>query len=386
MHIGVTGVHRHGAVYAQAALKVILMLFICCFVFGNAVFPQEAGKPKSVNFDSYQFSQFISAAGQSPQQITKLDNNGEILLACIKGKTREQLHTVGIQFGESQIELLKTWRLLEEKEAILKTEFPILDAEMSQQLREASLAITPALGRQIEPNVLRLAAILDHNGRKRNAYPILFAYILDSLVWDKLRERNLLGQRVITTETPLWAGEVWAVYPPRAFSMGTNTVSDKGISLHVNWTERAIPRMIPFVADIKTFLRMFGDYVERGRVEDEHARKVFGPFDLFDSTGRFTVPIIRADRRDPVHKLSEEIARQIADSLSTVLDLQSLSKQFGFRDNRQALVIVYHELMWDLMDQLESRGIVQKPLVLAAPDTAKQSDVADLVFIVRKIR
>lgn len=364
---------------------MILMLSLCCFVPLNVVCAQEADKPKSPGFDSYDFSQYISSAGQSPQQITKLDNNGEILLACVKGKTRNQLKDLGIRFSESQIELLKTWRLLEEKEAILKTAFPVLNAEMSRRLRKVSESVVPALSRELEPDILRLTAILDHNGRKKNAYTILFSYILDDIVWEKFRERALLGQREITADTPHWAGEVWAVYPPRTFSMGTNTVSDKGISLNVNWTQRAISKMIPFVADIKTFLSMFNDYVEKGRVEDPQARKVFGPFNLFDEKGHFTVPIITASSSDPLNKLSDEIARKVAGRVPTLLDLNALSKEFEFRDTKQTLVIAYHELMWDLMDQLEGKGLVQKPVAFAMPDQAEQSDIGDLVFIVRKV-
>jgi hypothetical protein len=276
--------------------------------------------------------------------------------------------------------------LLKEEKSTLKTGFPILDAEMSRRLRDASHAVVYTLSRQIEPDVLRLVAVLDRNGRKRNVYTILFSYVLDHTVWDEFNDRNLLKQRVVTAETPLWAGEVWAIYPPRSFAMGTNAVSDKGISLHVNWTERALPKMKPFVAELKTFIRMFEDYVERGRVEDAQARQVFAPFNLFDETGRFTVPIIRVDSRDPLHKLSVRLARQIAERVPTLLDLNSLSKQFGFRDNQQTLVIVYHEVMWDLMDQLERKGILEKPVAFVQPDTAKPSDIGDLVFIVRNMR
>jgi hypothetical protein len=142
--------------------------------------------------------------------------------------------------------------------------------------------------------------------------------------------------------------------------------------------------MLPFVADFNNFLRMFNDYVQEGKVEDAQAKKVFGPFDLFDANGNFTVPIITADGSDPLHNLSEEIARQVAERVPTLLDLNSVRKQFGFRDDQQALVIVYHELMWDLMDDLESKGIVRKPMAFADPKSARQADISDLVFIVRK--
>ncbi|MGB7620957.1 MAG: hypothetical protein WBN92_01280 [Terriglobia bacterium] len=361
-----------------------MALLLCCLISGCVAFAQESAKSKIVSFGDYDFSQYVTSSGQSPQQITKLDNNGELLLACIKGTTRDQLRASGVRFVESQIELLKTWRLLEEERSVLKTALPLLDAQMSERLRAATKAVVPTLSRQLEPDIVRLVNTLNAMGRKKNAYTILFSYVLDDLVWEQFRSRGLLGPREITAETPLWAGEVWAVYPPRAFAMGTNSVSDKGVSLKVNWTERAIPKMMPFVADIKTFLRMFDDYVEKGRVEDEHARKVFAPFDLFDQTGRFTVPIIKPDGSDPLYQLRQEIAGQIARSAPDLLKLSSLSKEFGFRDNKQALVIVYHELMWDLMDQLESKGIVQKPVAFVATDKAKQADIADLVFIVRK--
>ncbi|MBZ5551724.1 MAG: hypothetical protein LAO21_03310 [Acidobacteriia bacterium] len=361
-----------------------LALVLCCLISGSVAFAQESAKSKIVRFDDFDFSQFVTSSGQSPQQITRLDNNGEILLACVKGITRDQLRASGVRFVESQIELLKTWRLLEEEKTVLKTALPILDAQMSERLRGATQAVVPALSRRLEPEIVRLVNTLDALGRKKNAYTILFSYVLDDLVWEQFRSRGLLGRREITAETPLWAGEVWAVYPPRAFAMGTNSVSDKGVSLKVNWTERAIPKMMPFVADIKTFLRMFDDYVEKGRVEDEHARKVFGPFDLFDQTGRFTVPIIKADGSDPLYQLSQAIAGRIAESVPDLLRLSSLSKEFGFRDDKQALVIVYHELMWDFMDHLESAGIVHKPVAFVEPDKSRPADIADLVFIVRK--
>lgn len=357
---------------------------VSCAVLSDVAFAQGTERPQPIGFNSYELSQFITSVGQSPQQVTTLDNNGDLILACTEGKTRDQIRASGIRFAESQIELLKTWRLMEEKDSVLKTAFPILGEEVSKRLREASQAVVPALGRRLEPDIKKLVALLDRGGRKRNAYTILFSYILDDLVWERFGERNRIGPRVITAEVPLWAGEVWAVYPPRSFSMGTNAVSDKGISLKVNWTERAIPKMGPFVADIKTFLRMFDDYVEKGRVEDADAVRVFGPFALFDGTGHFTVPVITAKRGDPLYELSDGIAQRVAQDVPALLDLEALSKQFGFRDNKQALVIAYHEVMWDLMDHLEGEGIVQKPAAFADPDKAKPADIGDLVFIVRK--
>jgi hypothetical protein len=65
------------------------------------------------------------------------------------------------------------------------------------------------------------------------------------------------------------------------------------------------------------------------------------------------------------------------------LHLTAIVEEFGFRDAKQALVVAYHEMMWDLMDRLEAEGLVRKPVAFADPGHAQSSDIADLVFIVR---
>jgi hypothetical protein len=50
------------------------------------------------------------------------------------------------------------------------------------------------------------------------------------------------------------------------------------------------------------------------------------------------------------------------------------------------LVIACHEVMWDLMDAWERRGVVSKPRILADPASAAPADVGDLVFVVRHAR
>lgn len=44
--------------------------------------------------------------GGRPVQIARMDNNGEILFACIEAKTIEQLKSAGLKFRQSQLELL----------------------------------------------------------------------------------------------------------------------------------------------------------------------------------------------------------------------------------------------------------------------------------------
>jgi hypothetical protein len=325
----------------------------------------------------------VRATHFTPKNILRLDNNGEIVLAAREGATKAQLNAAGVPISESQITLLKTYRLLEERGDTLATHFPILGPEETRRLRQRIQEAAPALAERLEPKVRRLREELSKTGREKNAYTIIFSYVLDGLVWNQFERRGLVNDRKVTPETPLWSGEVWALYPPRTFSPGTNSISDGGISFKVAWTEAALPKMRPFVANFRIFARMFDDYKERGHVEDKRAREVFGPFDLFDETGRFTIPVIVEDDSNLLYRSAKTLAEAVATEAPLLLHLPALEAAFGFRDEGQTLVLAYHELMWDLMDRLEERGLVQKPAAFAQPEQAKPADIAALVFIVR---
>jgi hypothetical protein len=371
------------------ALPMVLAIVLFLGQTASAIDREQTpgSSPKRpARFSDYDFSQYMMSSGYAPQSIIEMDNNGQIILACLAGKTRDELKSAGLSFAESQILLLKTWKLLEEKDGQLKTAFPILDADRTLKLRGRTRTAARSLGSEVQPEIVNLSRQLEAIGRRRSAYTILFSYILDGLVWDIFEQKKLLDARNLTVENPFWVGEVWASYPKRDFYCGTNSISDKGIAFKVNWAEKAIPKMAPFVADWKNFSRMFDDYVKIGRVENEEAKKVFVPFNMFDASGHFTVPVIEETESNPLYQIGLQLARLVADRVPAVLNLGAVTKDFNFRDNKQTLVIAYHELMWDLLDEMEGQNLIRKPLVFLAPEKADPKDVSDLVFIVRAKR
>ncbi|MDH4156549.1 MAG: hypothetical protein OEW00_04655 [candidate division Zixibacteria bacterium] len=342
--------------------------------------PAFADTPQLSDYDVIQYAMID---GFGPQNIMELDNNGEIVLACVNGTTEDELRKLGISFVQSQVTLLKTWRVLQLDGEVLRTAFPILDRARTEKLRAITRAAAPEVCRRLQPRVTKLTGTLESLGRQGNAYSILFAYVVDGMVWDVFEENNLVNKKHITADRPFWAGEVWAVYPPREFRPGTNSLSDKGVSLKVNWSEEAIPKMIPFLADWKNLLQILDDYINVGRVVDKQAKEVFAPFNLFDTSGRFTIPIVEETPDNQLFQICHALSHEIVDIAPGVLDLPGLTAAFGFRDEKQTVVIAYHELMWDLMDIFTELGLVQKPLAFADPDNSEPQDIADLVFIVK---
>ena len=367
-----------------SSLMIALVLFGAILPApGRPGIPQDAQSSLPLKFSDYDFGQFISSTGYAPQNIIQMDNNAEIVLACLDGKTRNQLKAARISFTESQLVLLVTWKVLEENKSVLKTTFPVMNADQTLRLRDKAKIAARSLAAALRADVVDLVGQLNAQGRRQNAYTILFSYLLDHIVWDLFRENRILEPRSLTVDNPFWDGELWASFPKREFFCGTNTIADKGVALNVNWTEKAIRKMVPFVADWKNFGRMFEDYAAKGFVENEEAKTVFAPFRLFDGQGRFTVPIIDAAENNALYQVSLRIARRVADDAPVLLKIEDLAKEFGFRDAKQALVIGYHELMWALLDELESQELIRKPVAFSNPEKAEAKDIADLVFIVR---
>jgi hypothetical protein len=190
----------------------------------------------------FEVMQFIVANGSEPAQILRLDDNGTIARACVTPCTRDALRAAGVAATESQIALLKAWRLVDERDdRTLVTRVAIVAPPATDRLRATSRRAADALVERLSAPLDAFRAQLGTVKRPNTAYTMLFSYVLDDLVWREWERGGLVGKRELTVKTPFWSGVVWAIAPRRAFSMGTNTIDERGVDLKVNWTEAAIP-------------------------------------------------------------------------------------------------------------------------------------------------
>jgi len=358
----------------------LLFLFTALLNITSAQSKIRTDNDSSINFSEYNVSCYCGVSGTSPTQILKLDNNGDVVLQLINGKTENE---ITVKYNHSQLELLREFRLLKREDDIWKTNFPILGESRTLKLREEAKQTAEKLGALLKQDIVNLAKTLTGLNREKNAYTILFSYVLDELVWRKFIKLGYMHERNITAEKPLWSGVIWAVYPPREFSCGTNKISDKGISINVNWTDRAIKNMLPFVSDWKNLLKMFDDYTQFGMVKDAVVRKVFDKFNLYDESGRFTVPVIEESNENTLFSDCNILSDKVAKNMFKFFDLNGFTKEFGFDTDEETLVIFYHELMWELLDYYEKNGVIKKPIAFSNPDESLPGDISDLVFIVR---
>ena len=358
-------------------------LILCLLFFSVNVLGQETISENNYPKDhkNYGFHLFGGVSQLSPYQVTKIDNNWEILLACLSEKTKNELRSMGITFTESQLHLLKLMRFLDINNETLKTKMPILGSAQTlalrKKVRDLVIEITPLLMSGFEDFKTELKTIK----REESTYPILFSYVLDGLPWKFFYENDLLSHS--SQEEHIWYGLFWAIYPPRSYSSGTNSYDGRYASVSVT-TGIDVSKEL-WEGFVSTNLKMIRDnFTEHGKLINEKLIKELEPYEIVDSSGNLSVPIIREDTDDKLFALSESLARKVVNLFLLNMNMEELVKEFDFNAESEALIVCYHEFIWELLEYLEEKDIVKKPSFFYRPEEATYKDLGSLLFIIKK--
>lgn len=328
-----------------------------------------------------------TAESSSPNAIARLDNNEQILLACSEpdGRTPKQLEAAGVPSTQSQLQLLSHFRLLRQEGRSYRTAFPLLDegktARLREQMKSAAVAAAPRLKEQVRA----LKKTLRDVGREGNTYTILFSYVLDGMVWDRFAEKGHPTRG--DGDDPLWSGVFWMLCPPRGFRSGTNSLSKGNTTFKLHWSDAARQQLRPFLSNWGMTRRMALEIIERGRVTSPDLLKAFAPYGIFDRSGRSLLPMIEERSGNPLFAASAKLSQRVAELFLQQIDLDRLAREHSLPDKRHALVIGYHEWMWELVDRTEREGLVRRPALFQPepkdPRKARPEPVGELMFLVR---
>ena len=363
------------------------LVTIACFVL---VFPIiSMGQDTSTNEDyptdikKYDFSFMGSTSKISPRIVIRMDNNWEILLACLSEKTKAELNGMDIDFTDSQLMLLHVMRLMEVEGDRLKTTMPILGSVKMTSLREKMRNLAVKFEPEMRGGVDDLKAELKKIGRQANMYTILFSYVLDHLAWVPFFKRDLIKITGFTAEKPFWAGVFWACYPPREFTCGTSSWDKKEVSFKINTNDGTLEKLFkPFsITNLETLYR---DYIKYGKIVNESLLNELAPYEIFDSYGNLTVPIIEEQEDKPLYQKCQSVAIKVAQLFLDNVDVNSLMEEYEFYDAEKAIVVSYHEWMWEYLAFLEEKGIIKKPFAFSNPKEAGPKDIGALLFVVKR--
>jgi len=351
--------------------------FLMCM--STILFSLNAQTVNNNMFENYDKICYCSVGLAHPQKILDMDNNLEIVFRMGQGKSLRELKLMGTIFNKSQIELLLASGLIEKKDSLYLSGIPFLNLDETIKIRSLTRQIAKEIIPEFKNDYDILSKTLISQGLKNNTYSILFTLILDNMVWDYLELDNQINKQAITREKPFWDGVMWLIEPKRSFFCGTNSLTSDNISINVNWSENSGVK----VKSYRMLEKLLIDYKELGKIVNPEVIKSFKENGLVNENGELLFPVIKADSTDVIYKISEKIAKKVEKSVVSKIDLANNLNGFSNLDKSQKIIILYHEIMWDILDIMEEKGLLMKPIAFSDPSKTKPSDLKDLIFIVK---
>jgi hypothetical protein len=314
---------------------------------------------------------FCLGARSTPHRIVAMDDNGRILYHARHGINRTEMSARGIAPLDSQIALLSRYGLLTEKDDRFVTSFPVLGSAETGALRPRLRELADALVPSIASDVSTIGSYLSSQRLAHCAYAVIFGYVIDGLLWELLKAAGVLPATELSVERPYWNGAFWTIHPPRAGVAGTNEVSGKKATLTMVWTRPTLGALNALAGSRS--LRSALDAIAGGGTFGEPIVAEDGvEWRFTDDSGEPVIPVIRRRTGDPIHDHGLRIAEPVASMLCDDLVDQFVGSIGGA--NREAtLLVVAHELIWDLMDALQAAGILGRPRVLDDPRATPQA-------------
>lgn len=116
-----------------------------------------------------------------------------------------------------------------------------------------------------------------------------------------------------------------------------------------------------------------------GRIENKEVIDAVEGWGLTDEKGNILIPVLHARNNDNIDTLCKSITNRLSDAVKSYCAVWY--KTHNISSERVGRIIFYHEVMWDLLDILESYGMITMPAILKGEEVGKQH-FGDICFIV----
>lgn len=345
-----------------------ILLILCITIMPMHIMADSQDTIIGRRLKSFDLSAFCSYNSFHPSEYLT-DNNWDILCAFVQSGPAAKLDTLGIPYNNSQLRLLEVGDLLMCNNGNYTTTMHIFGKSETQQIRCQSKEFSDSIFPIIEPEIKELISTCEHAGYSRQIYSLVFSYLLDTYIWDEER----LGSPISCEDHGTWTGAYWAMYESRSHDkIGTNGYGP----LMQNWTDNlgywlSSKKMIAFA---KELMQTNGD-----RIENRDITQSIAGWGLTDEKGNILIPVMHKNNGDDIDRL----CKSITDRLSNGVKQYCISwvPAHNISSSKLGQIIFYHEVMWDLLDILESKGIISMPAILKGEEVGKEH-FGDICFIV----
>lgn len=320
------------------------------------------GQIKDDNWDG---SAYCSYKKYNPRDILEEGNNFEIVLSLLKPQSCEDLNAAGVPCDIKQLKTLERNGFINRNhDGTWRTTIAIFDEAQTSALRDFSKSISGTIYSNVKKDFSSFVNILKANGWEDNAYSICFSYILDDKMWN-----HIIAPLEMESHHS-WKGCVWYLYGKRdGIVPGTNQIG----AFSQTWVD-FIQIDYALLIDVANNLSFKGNPIVSGDVR-ERAENA----GLCDSEGKLLFPVIHEKEQKELVRLADAIGKGIADEMK--LHINECNLLSSIKGNGVAEVILSHELIWDIMDQLEADGIIKCPSFLRPSAGKDPVDLSKLVYI-----
>lgn len=333
-----------------------------------------------VNPRQYEMTCYCSAR-ETPHSIVAYDNNLQLIIAFKHGLSKKGLDSLKIPYTNSQLKLLRFFNLVRIENNKYYSTIPVLDSIQTVSLRVQSKIIADKIYPTIEKSLKDLVAYLNSVQNSQNAFSIVFSYVLDGLPWHVFYEKEIVKPFNNNNLSP-WNGYFWMLASKRKEKFGTNSQSDSTLTISItHGPANNILESFNYEDDL--LQKMLVSIRESGKVSDPGAINTFSKFNIVDEQGKVLVPIIIEDSQNELFRLSLLIANKISDFIISNVPLIEIKNEYNFIDEEQTVIILYHEILWDLLDIIEAKGIIDKPSIFKNPEKSTAKDISDLIFFIK---
>lgn len=319
-------------------------------------------------YELFDATAFCSYSNFHPSEYLT-DNNWDILCAFVQPGTVARLDSLGIPYTKSQIRLLEVGDLLSSNRGMYTTSINIFDKSETAVIREQSKEFARSIFPEIEPEIHQLISAFTQAGYAKQTYSLVFSYLLDSYIWDY----DLLSPPISCKDHGTWSGIYWAMYEGRTHDkIGTNAYG----SVMQNWTDSlgywlSSNKLISFALEVEK--------TKGRRIENKDVIEAIAGWGLTDEEGNILIPVLHKNSNDAIDCLCRSIATKL--SVAVKEYCRTWYTVHNISSEREGQIIFYHEVMWDLLNILESKGMIVMPEILKGEAVGKQH-FGDICFIV----
>ena len=202
-------------------------------------------------------------------------------------------------------------------------------------------------------------------GFENNALSLVFSYLLDG----RMRTKLVLFEDI--NNHAGWSGCYWVLYEPRKdLKFGTNGFGDMNLILTYLDSEVS--------PSSKTMDDSADEISKYGKIKNPQLISKLTTYGLTDNNGDIQFPIIKK-QQDNFHQIVDKLVDSISSELKN--NCSNVATQYDIHDEKTAMVILYHEVMWYLMDNLIQDKVLHIPAVFKDAEKNKQR-LNEVVFFI----